>query len=85
MISWGFQLRAACFDINVLSPARALFHALDTACAMVGSGRYKKALVVGAEKLSSVIDWKERTTNLLFGDGAGAVVHRCLERGKARG
>jgi 3-oxoacyl-[acyl-carrier-protein] synthase-3 len=38
------------------------------------SGRYKCALVIGVEKLSSIVDWKERTTCVLFGDGAGAVV-----------
>jgi 3-oxoacyl-[acyl-carrier-protein] synthase III len=68
----GLPTSAACFDVN--AACSGFIYALDTACAMVASGRYKKALVVGAEKLSSVIDWKERTTNLLFGDGAGAVV-----------
>jgi 3-oxoacyl-[acyl-carrier-protein] synthase-3 len=41
---------------------------------MIGSGRYKKALVIGVEKLSAVIDWQDRTTCVLFGDGAGAAV-----------
>jgi 3-oxoacyl-[acyl-carrier-protein] synthase-3 len=41
---------------------------------MLGSGRYRHALVIGAEKLSAIVDWKERTTCVLFGDGAGAVV-----------
>ena len=41
---------------------------------MIGSGRYRRALVIGAEKLSSVVDWKDRGTCLLFGDGAGAAV-----------
>ena len=39
----------------------------------------RKALVIGAEKLSSIVDWKERTTCVLFGDGAGAVVVGCSE------
>ncbi len=68
----GLSTATACFDVN--AACSGFLYALDTACALVGSGRYKKALVVGAEKLSSIIDWKERTTNLLFGDGAGAVV-----------
>ena len=68
----GLAEATACFDVN--AACSGFLYALDTACAMVASGRYKKALVVGAEKLSSVIDWKDRTTNLLFGDGAGAVV-----------
>jgi 3-oxoacyl-[acyl-carrier-protein] synthase-3 len=41
---------------------------------MVGSGRYRRALVVGAEKMSAVLDWQDRTTCVLFGDGAGAMV-----------
>ena len=41
---------------------------------MLASGRYKKALVVGAEKMSSIMDWEDRTTCVLFGDGAGAAV-----------
>ena len=40
----------------------------------VSSKRYKNALVVGAEKLSSIMDWEDRTTCVLFGDGAGAAV-----------
>ena len=41
---------------------------------MLGSGRYGTALVVGAEKMSSIMDWEDWTTCVLFGDGAGAVV-----------
>jgi len=41
---------------------------------MLSSGRYSRALVIGAEKMSSVIDWSDRTTCVLFGDGAGAVI-----------
>ncbi|HEY3756591.1 MAG TPA: beta-ketoacyl-ACP synthase III [Opitutaceae bacterium] len=68
----GVSSSAACFDVN--SACTGFVYALDTACALVGSGRYKKALVIGAEKMSSVLDWKDRTTCVLFGDGAGAVV-----------
>jgi 3-oxoacyl-[acyl-carrier-protein] synthase-3 len=63
---------AACFDLN--AACSGFVYALDTACAMLASGRYQKALVIGAEKLSSVVDWQDRGTCLLFGDGAGAVV-----------
>jgi 3-oxoacyl-[acyl-carrier-protein] synthase-3 len=41
---------------------------------MLATGRYRHALVIGAERLSSVLDWEDRTTCVLFGDGAGAVV-----------
>lgn len=68
----GVPTRAACFD--VAAACSGFVYALDTACAMVASGRYQKALVIGVEKLSAVIDWQDRTTCVLFGDGAGAVV-----------
>jgi 3-oxoacyl-[acyl-carrier-protein] synthase III len=41
---------------------------------MIASGRYRRALVIGVEKLSAIIDWRDRTTCVLFGDGAGATV-----------
>src|SRR5208282_3346484 len=68
----GVPEAAACFDVN--AACSGFIYGLDTACAMVGSGRYRKALVVGAEKLSSVVNWQDRTTCMLFGDGAGAAV-----------
>ena len=49
-------------------------YALDIADAMISSGRYRKALVIGAEKMSTIMDWEDRTTCVLFGDGAGAAV-----------
>jgi 3-oxoacyl-[acyl-carrier-protein] synthase-3 len=68
----GVPTSAACFDLN--AACSGFLFALDTVCAMVGSGRYRKALVIGAEKVSAVLDWQDRTTCVLFGDGAGAVV-----------
>ncbi|MEO6245446.1 MAG: beta-ketoacyl-ACP synthase III [Opitutaceae bacterium] len=68
----GLPTTCACFDLN--AACSGFVYALDTACAMVASGRYKKALVIGVEKLSAVIDWQDRTTCVLFGDGAGAAV-----------
>jgi 3-oxoacyl-[acyl-carrier-protein] synthase-3 len=68
----GIPTTTACFDLN--AACSGFVYALDTACAMVGSGRYRKALVIGVEKLSAVIDWQDRTTCVLFGDGAGAAV-----------
>ncbi len=68
----GVSPRAACFDVN--AACSGFLYALDTAWAMLGSGRYRHALVIGAEKLSTVLNWKDRTTCVLFGDGAGAVV-----------
>ncbi len=68
----GLPTTCACFDLN--AACSGFVYALDTACAMIGSGRYKKALVIGVEKLSAIIDWQDRTTCVLFGDGAGAAV-----------
>ncbi|MES2694628.1 MAG: beta-ketoacyl-ACP synthase III [Verrucomicrobiota bacterium] len=68
----GVPSSAACFDLN--AACSGFVYALDTASAMLSSGRYKKALVIGAEKLSSILDWQDRTTCVLFGDGAGAAV-----------
>lgn len=74
----GIPTSAACFDLN--AACSGFVYALDTACAMLESGRYRKALVVGVEKLSSVIDWQDRTTCVLFGDGAGASVIGVVEQ-----
>ena len=68
----GVPTTAACFDLN--AACSGFVYALDTASAMVSSGRYQRALVIGVEKLSSIVDWQDRTTCVLFGDGAGAVV-----------
>ncbi|HVW20397.1 MAG TPA: beta-ketoacyl-ACP synthase III [Opitutaceae bacterium] len=68
----GLPTATACFDLN--AACSGFVYALDTACALIASGRYHRALVIGAEKLSSIVDWKDRSTCVLFGDGAGAVV-----------
>ncbi len=78
----GVPTTTACFDLN--AACSGFVYALDTACAMVSSGRYRKALVIGVEKLSAVTDWQDRTTCVLFGDGAGAVVIGASEE-KGRG
>ncbi|MBI3490315.1 MAG: ketoacyl-ACP synthase III [Acidobacteria bacterium] len=63
--AWGFDLSAAC---------SAFTYALTTASQFVASGAHDHALVVGADVMSSIIDYKDRATCVLFGDGAGAVV-----------
>jgi 3-oxoacyl-[acyl-carrier-protein] synthase-3 len=68
----GTKAHAASFDLN--AACSGFLYALDTAWAMLASGRYKHALVIGAEKMSGVLDWTDRTTCVLFGDAAGAVV-----------
>ena len=64
--------KVACFDME--AACSGFLYALDIADGMLSSGRYNCALVVGAEKLSSIMDWEDRTTCVLFGDGAGAAV-----------
>ncbi len=70
--------RAYGFDVS--SACAGFLMALDTAAAAIESGRIRNALVIGAEKLSSVTDWTSRDTCVLFGDGAGAVVLKRSER-----
>ncbi len=63
--AWGYDLIAACSGFT---------YGLTTAAHMVASGCSRRALVVGADVMSSIIDYTDRTTCVLFGDGAGAVV-----------
>ncbi len=63
--AWGWDLSAACSGFT---------YALTTAAQMVAAGGSQRALVVGADVMSSIIDYTDRTTCILFGDGAGAVV-----------
>jgi 3-oxoacyl-[acyl-carrier-protein] synthase-3 len=60
------------FDIEIA--CSGFVFSLTTACALVRSGMYERVLVVGAEKLSSIVNYNERATAILFGDGAGAAV-----------
>jgi 3-oxoacyl-[acyl-carrier-protein] synthase-3 len=68
--AWGFDLSAAC---------SAFTYSLTTASQIVASGGTDHALVVGADVMSSIIDYKDRATCVLFGDGAGAVVVSAVE------
>ena len=64
--------RGAAFDVQAV--CSGFVYALGTADLFIKSGRHKCALVVGAEVFSRILDWKDRGTCVLFGDGAGAVV-----------
>ncbi len=64
--------KAACFDIQAV--CSGFVYALSVADAMVRVGQARHALVIGAEVFSRLMDWQDRTTCVLFGDGAGAVV-----------
>jgi 3-oxoacyl-[acyl-carrier-protein] synthase-3 len=63
---------AAAFDIQAV--CTGFIYALSTADQFIRSGMYRRVLIVGAEVLSRLLDWTDRTTCILFGDGAGAVV-----------
>ncbi len=63
--SFGFDLNAAC---------SGFLFALTTASQFIETGKYKKIIVVGADKMSSIIDYEDRTTCIIFGDGGGAVL-----------
>ncbi|HZR27112.1 MAG TPA: beta-ketoacyl-ACP synthase III [Vicinamibacterales bacterium] len=71
--AWGFDLSAAC---------SAFTYALTTGSQFVASGAYEHALVVGADVMSSIIDYTDRSTCVLFGDGAGAVVVSAAKPGE---
>ena len=63
--AWGFDLSAAC---------SGFLFALTTGSQFIENGKYKKVVVVGSDKMSSIVDYTDRTTCVLFGDGAGAVL-----------
>ncbi len=63
---------AACFDIS--AACSGYLYAIAIAEQFIKTGVYKNALVIGAEKLTAITDWKDRNTCVLFGDGAGAAV-----------
>jgi 3-oxoacyl-[acyl-carrier-protein] synthase-3 len=63
--AFGFDIGAAC---------SGFLFALTTGASFIESGRYKKVIVVGADKMSSIVDYTDRATCIIFGDGAGAVL-----------
>jgi len=65
-------LRGAAFDLQAV--CSGFVYALTVADKMLASGMHERALVIGAETFSRILDWNDRTTCVLFGDGAGAVV-----------
>ena len=69
--------QATCFDLN--AACSGFLYAYNTAQAYIASEVYKTVLVIGTETLSNLVDWKDRGTCILFGDGAGAVVLSATE------
>lgn len=68
--AFAFDFSAACCGF---------LYTLDVAASMIQSGRYKKIIVIGADKMSSLVDYTDRATCVLFGDGAGAVLVEATE------
>lgn len=62
------------FSYDLLAACSSFLFGMSTAASYVESGRYKKVLLIGADKMSSIIDYEDRTTCIIFGDGAGAVL-----------
>jgi 3-oxoacyl-[acyl-carrier-protein] synthase III len=71
--AWGFDLSAAC---------SGFVYALQMGCKLVESGAHSKVLVIGADTMSSILDYTDRTTCVLFGDGAGALLIEPAEPGE---
>lgn len=63
--AWSFDLNAAC---------SGFLFALSTAAQFIETGKYKKVIVIGADKMSSIVDYTDRTTCIIFGDGSGAAM-----------
>ncbi len=72
--------RAAAFDLQAV--CTGFIYALATAHHFAQSGQYRHILVIGADKLSALLDWTDRSTCILFGDGAGACVFSAEKEGK---
>ncbi len=70
--AFGFDLQAAC---------SGFIYGLTTGASFIESGRYKKVVVVGADKMSAIVDYQDRATCIIFGDGAGAVLLEPNEEG----
>ena len=62
------------FAYDLLAACSSFIFGMSTAASYIQSGRYKKILLIGADKMSSIIDYTDRTTCIIFGDGAGAVL-----------
>ena len=71
---------AYCYDIG--AACSGFLYALDTAKNQIAAGSVKNALVIGAEKMSTILDWEDRSTCILFGDGAGAAVLQATDEGR---
>ncbi len=82
-VQWGLGItHGAAFDLQAV--CSGFVYALTTADALLKAGNFKRALVIGAETFSRILDWTDRSTCVLFGDGAGALVVEAQEQPGAR-
>jgi len=69
------------FSFDLVAACSSFLFGMSTAARYIESGRYKKVLLIGADKMSSIIDYTDRTTCIIFGDGAGAVLFEPNDEG----
>tara|TARA_R110002167_G_scaffold158880_1_gene354217 strand:+ start:5353 stop:6348 length:996 start_codon:yes stop_codon:yes gene_type:complete len=69
------------FGYDLLAACSSFLYGMSTAASYIQSGRYKKVLLIGADMMSSIVDYTDRTTCIIFGDGAGAVLFEPNEEG----
>jgi 3-oxoacyl-[acyl-carrier-protein] synthase III len=69
------------FSFDIMAACSGFLYAVTMATAFIESGRYKNVVVVGVDKMSSIIDYSDRTTCIIFGDGAGAILLEAVEEG----
>ncbi|MAO08376.1 MAG: 3-oxoacyl-ACP synthase [Alteromonas sp.] len=69
------------FSFDLVAACSSFLYGMSTAARYIESGKYKKVLLLGADKMSSIIDYKDRTTCIIFGDGGGAVLFEPNEEG----
>lgn len=69
------------FSFDLVAACSSFLYGMSTAARYIESGRYKKVLLIGADKMSSIIDYTDRTTCIIFGDGGGAVLFEANEEG----
>ena len=69
------------FAYDIMAACSGFLYSVDTASKFIESGSYKKVIVVGADKMSSIIDYTDRSTCIIFGDGAGAILLEPSEKG----
>jgi len=79
----GGNIKATCIAFDINAACTGFVYGFNVAARMLQSGQYKRAMVIGAETLSKVLDWTDRNTCILFGDGAGGVIIESAPEGSS--